>query len=292
LQSDLAARADLEACAHIALSLANDHSLIVAVTLPDGRSAARHVAGRENVAAVLQALLLRPSSVEPDATTGAPDPLPLAAATAAPAAVSRPSRAPRVVSPTERERERDASPRQATAPRTLGFELSLASSARIGDGQFAVGLGALSFLELQRWLVGFHGRLDRYQSLASSDPELGLELGLLGGRRFDLGSVALDVNVGPAIAVKGFAFSQTQQAPVNPPYPPPPRPEPDPSTGPVPRLLFGARLGFAPRSVLRSFVGLDAELGPSRADDNVQSGAARLPTFTAGLVLGATVGTP
>jgi hypothetical protein len=60
-------------------------------------------------------------------------------------------------------------------------------------------------------------------------------------------------------------------------------------------LLVGARLGFSPRSVFRTFVGVDGELGPSRTaaapEANVSS-SPRMPTFTVGLSLGATVGTP
>jgi hypothetical protein len=58
-------------------------------------------------------------------------------------------------------------------------------------------------------------------------------------------------------------------------------------------LLVGARLGFSPRSVFRTFVGFDGELGPSRTvDPEANVSSPRIPTFTVGLALGATVGTP
>jgi hypothetical protein len=66
----------------------------------------------------------------------------------------------------------------------------------------------------------------------------------------------------------------------------------DPSSGPVPRLLLGARLGFSPRSVFRTFVGIDGEVGPSRVADDAPANSARLPGFSLGLALGGTVGTP
>jgi hypothetical protein len=58
------------------------------------------------------------------------------------------------------------------------------------------------------------------------------------------------------------------------------------------RLLLGARLGFSPRSVFRTFVGIDGEVGPTQASNDDVSASARLPSFSVGLALGATVGTP
>jgi hypothetical protein len=53
-------------------------------------------------------------------------------------------------------------------------------------------------------------------------------------------------------------------------------------------------VGFSPRAVFRTFVGIDAEWGPARAPtapgDNIES--PRLPNYSIGLALGATVGTP
>jgi hypothetical protein len=56
-------------------------------------------------------------------------------------------------------------------------------------------------------------------------------------------------------------------------------------------LLLGARWGFAPRSALRTFVGIDGELGPARGDPDSPPMSARLPVFSLGLALGGTVGT-
>jgi hypothetical protein len=60
----------------------------------------------------------------------------------------------------------------------------------------------------------------------------------------------------------------------------------------VPRLLLGARVNFSALSTLHTFVGIDGELGPPRAGDGGDiPDAPRLPVWTLGLALGATVGT-
>ena len=171
------------------------------------------------------------------------------------------------------------------------------TGARMGDGQIGVGAGMLGFLEVHGWLLGFEGRADVYRPLLSGDPETALELALLAGRRFDFGGLALDLNAGPAVAMKGLAFSQSRSAQVvamgtNSPPPPPPPAESDPSSGPVPRLLLGARFGFSPRSVFRTFIGVDGAVGPRRVEEDATNASARLPAFSLGLSLGATVGTP
>jgi hypothetical protein len=168
----------------------------------------------------------------------------------------------------------------------------LISGVRAGDGQIGYGGGLLSFVEIHRWLVGFQGRADGYRSILGSDPETALTLGLLFGRRVDLGSTALDLLAGPAVAMRGANFSQTEPAPdiTHKEQQPPPR---EPDVGLVPRLLFGAHFGFAPHSVFRTFVGVDGELGPRRGGDATPSTDAtgRMPAFTLGLALGATLGT-
>jgi hypothetical protein len=64
------------------------------------------------------------------------------------------------------------------------------------------------------------------------------------------------------------------------------------STSTVPRFVLGTRLNFGARSTVRAFVGIDGELGPARAGDSVDMpNASRLPIWTLGLALGATVGT-
>jgi hypothetical protein len=285
IQSELAARVDIDACAHVALRLEDDAALGVAVTLPDGRSASRSVARHEDVMATLEALLLVPEPA-PQVSEPKPSPPP-------PAKVERPLRHhPRVAAP--EASDRDVPMQTAPGARQLGFELSAVSGMRIGDGQFGYGAGVLSFLQIHSWLLGFQGRADGYRSISGSDPETALELAILAGYRCDFGSVALDFTAGPGVAMKGVTLSARESVPVPnvPPAAPPPRSEP--SSGPVPRLLLGARLGFSPRSLFRTFVGIDGELGPSRTsvdpEENIES--PRMPTFTVGLALGATVGTP
>jgi hypothetical protein len=283
IQNELQARADVDACARVELELREHDAIDVSVTLPDGRAASRSVARRDDVVPTLQALLLVPEH-PPVAVSPAPAPLPR-------------RRVPRI-QPTART-DRDASPAEPRSVRQLGFELSVISGARVGDGQFGYGVGALSFLEIKSWLVGFEGRADGYRALAGSDPETALELAFLAGKRLDLGSMALDLTLGPAVAMKGVTFSDTEVVQVSNMQGsemrvvPPPRSE-EPSSGPVPRLLVGARLGFSPRSVFRTFIGIDGEVGPARApvapDDVVSS--PRMPGYTIGLALGATVGTP
>jgi hypothetical protein len=94
--------------------------------------------------------------------------------------------------------------------------------------------------------------------------------------------------------MKGVTFSHTERAVVMGMPSPSPPPTSEPSSAPVARLLLGARLGFSPRSVLRTFVGIDGELGPSRSSAAVEGNTSspRMPTYTVGLALGATVGTP
>ena len=284
IERELAARTDVDPCARVELGLEGDVIIAMSVTLPDGRAASRTVTRADDVVPTLQALLLVP---EPPASPASPPP---ARPVQAPA---RPLRLPSTPRP-----DRDAPPASPRA-RSLGVELSLITGARVGDGQVGYGVGALSFLEVNGWLLGFEGRVDGYRKLVGGDAETALELALLTGKRFDFGSVALDVTAGPGVAMKGLAVSQTQRAQVSndgsappPPPPPPPPTSSDPSTGPVPRLLLGARFGFFPRSALRTFVGVDGELGPARVADDAGPGSARLPTFSVGLALGGTVGTP
>lgn len=278
IQEELLARSDIGACAQVALRVESDAVIGVSVVLPDGRTATRRAAGPEDVVPILQALLLVPLAVAEPTPSVAP-----AAARRRPVTVARP------------EGIIDTLPSSpGAAPSRFGFELSVISGVRWGDGQFGYGLGVLSFLQLSRWLIGFQGRADGYRSLDGGDPATALELAILAGRRFDLGSTALDLTAGPAVAMKGVAFGRTEVEVVNgmPPQDAPP-PHSEPSTGAVPRLLLGARLGFSPRSVFRTFVGFDGELGPPSASvdpaANVSS-STRMPTFTVGLALGATVG--
>lgn len=279
LQSELATRPDIDPCARIALHFDGESSIQISVELPDGRTASRRVTRADDIAPTLQALLLVPL----------PSP---SVATAAAAPAAKPAhRVTQRTLPTVSDRE----PPPRTAPRQLGFELSFITGARAGDGQLGVGAGVLSFLEAQSWLFGFEGRADSYRAmLGNGDPETALELAILAGRRFHMAGWALDLTAGPAVAMKGLASSETEVVSANMTnsVPPPPARQPDPSSGPVPRLLLGARFGFSPRSVFRTFVGLDGELGPGRVANEAESNSARLPVFSLGLAVGATVGTP
>jgi hypothetical protein len=288
IESELSTRADVDACARVELRFEDDGVMTVSVTLPDGRAASRGVTERDDVIPTLQALLLVPDRVPP---------VPAAASPLTPAAPHRTA----FIDETSRT-ERDE-PHATPAARSLGVELSLIVGARMGDGQLGVGAGALSFLEFDGWLIGFEGRADSYRATAGGDPETALELAMLAGRRFDLGGVALDLSAGPAVALKGSDSSQDElranatrereaRATSNATIAemPPPVQLSEPRSGPVPRLLLGARLGFSPRSVFRTFVGIDGELGPALASSDPSS--ARLPAYSVGFSLGATLGTP
>ena len=289
VRDEVLSRDHIDTCASITLRLTADSSIRVEVALPDGRAASRGGLQPDDVIPMLRALLLIPehrlapvvpthSKATGSTNERAPD-RPRAAARAAPD------------SP-------DASG-SALASRAggLGVELSVIGGARFGDGQASYGLGAQSFLDVSSWLVGFEGRADRYQQLSGAQPQTALELGVLAGRRFRFGGVTLDVAAGPGFAIKGALSSQTEVDVVHvdssgprpsPPVPPPPQ---EPSSGAVPRLIAGVHLGFRPRSVLRTFVGVDGTFGPARAD-GLGPNSPSMPRWTVGLTLGATVGTP
>jgi len=292
LRAAFLAREDVDLCARVTLT-ARDSTILVAVFLPDGRSAARSIARREDVAPAVEALLLlperspRPSASGPEvsAATAPPDPEPTSS--------SAPSTtAPHVRAPAESPvSERDAPPSVTRASAGLRIELSAEAGARIGDGQTSIGLGALSFLEFSGWLVGFQGRLDRYRRLTPSDNGLGppdgpseaLELSVLGGRRVRLDSFAFDFLVGAAGALAGTTNVQTAT--------PGGTMTQSSSSSTVPRLVVESRLNFGAASTLRTFVSLDGEVGPSGAGSEAPPSATRLPIWTLGVALGATVGT-
>ncbi|MDF3067870.1 MAG: hypothetical protein K0R38_3471 [Polyangiaceae bacterium] len=281
LRGEVVARADVEDCASVELRW-DAGMILLTVSLPDGRTATREVLRSEDVWPSLQALLLLPERPEPP-----------------PAVVemrTRPSPTRRAsLAPLHPQRD-EGQPILPARARELGIELSVLAGSRIGDGQVSMGGGVLSFLELHGWLIGFQGRADGYRPLAGGDPQTTLELAVLGGKRWALGGVALDVTAGPAMAMKGFTVSRTESVYVDrntasaAPLPPPP-PREEPSSGPLPRLLLGARLGFSPRSVFRTFVGVDAEVGLERKEADAVPGPASLPRFSLGLALGGTVGT-
>jgi len=278
IRGELTGRRDIESCARVELRLRDD-LVEVFVRLPDGRSAVRSLASHEDVLPTLQALLLIPAS---ERGTSRPRP-----AQPVPVTTRVDERVAHMARP-----ERDAPVRPRGWPREFGVELSFISGARVGDGQFGVGAGALSFLEVRSWLIGFEGRADTYHPVRGGDGATALELGVLGGRRLDFGNLALDLTGGPAVAVKGIVLSETDVERVSAGSTPPrTAPAAESSSGPVPRLLLGARLGFSPRSVFRTFIGIDAEIGPARAVGPSTESSARMPGYVFGLAVGATVGT-
>lgn len=279
------AREDIDRCARVVLTR-RGAAVEVAVVLPDGRSAARPVTRREDVVPTLEALLLvpqpgaapaeaQPQEAQPEPPAPAP-PAPQPPVDLLPPVASAPSAQDVVtVPPPPRPRGR------------LRIELSVVTGARIGDGQTGVGLGAFSLLELSGWLVGFEGRADRYRGLTGTPPSDGgaLELAVLGGRRWRFGDTALDLTAGPAAALQGTTTFESRSAVTGTTFS-------ESSTSTVPRLLLGARVGFGARSTLHTFVGVDGELGPARSGGLDIPNASRLPLWTLGLALGATVGTP
>jgi hypothetical protein len=284
-------RNDVDRCARVKLT-SGGGSLSVEVTLPDGRSTARGVSRTEDVVPTLEALLLVPqrtaqvqtAPLDPPGTDSPP-----ASSPSAPPAEASPLSAQQVPSYFALAMpDRDApSASLARHPSRLRIELSVLTGARIGDGQAGMGLGVLSFLELSGWLVGFEVRADRYQSLSGGPTDRGaLELAVLGGRRFRFQSIAIDLTAGPALVPQGTTTFETRSATGG---------DVTQSTSSIaPRLLFGARVSFSALSTLHPFVGLDGELGPRRAGDGdglSVPGAPRLPLWTLGLALGATVGT-
>jgi hypothetical protein len=282
IRAELGARPDLDPCARVALRREQEALIAVAVTLPDGRSASRHVTREEDIVPTLQALLLVPARPPAPALRPKPTPRPAHAAQ---------RRATAALPPPALDR---ADATDARGPREFGIELSAITGVRVGDGQFGAGAGVLSLLELHGWLLGFEGRADGYRPLSGGDPETALELALLAGRRFDLGSVALDLTAGPGVAMNGISVASSEvtrvEASDGVQTPPPMLPRaPDRSAGPMPRVLLGARVGFSPRSMFRTFAGVDAEFGPAPGAD---SRTGTLPRFAFGLAVGATVGTP
>ncbi len=294
------ARTDIDACARIELA-SNEGAIAVAVTLPDGRSALRQVSRWEDVMPTLEALLLvpRPAAAELGLEASAPSipgPAPAEAMRAnAPTQAIQPTAVPVVpVHVAAGQRDEMETRRASDPPSRLRIELSVLTEARIGDGYKSVGLGALSLLDIGGWLVGFEGRADRDERIGSGPPGAALELAALAGRRLRFQNLALDFIGGPAVALRGggpdtrvnptggatdtngaFAGSASSQS----------------SLGTAPRALLGAHLIIGARSSFRIFIGVDGELGPANAPGDNPSDEPRLPVWTVGLALGATVGT-
>jgi len=292
IRAEILSRDDIDACASITLSLAADTTIQVEVALPDGRAASRGALRPNDVIPMLQALLLMPEHV-PDPAV--PIRSPAMGATPEPArARARP--ATRLATANHADNPNASGSALANRAQGLGVELSVIGGARFGDGQASYGLGAQSFLDVSGWLVGFEGRADRYHQFSGAQTQTALELGVVAGKRIRFRELTLDVAAGPGFAIKGAMSSETDVTIVDasstqPPPPPPEPPPPEPSSGPVPRLLAGVHLGFSPRSVLRTFVGVDGTFGPARAG-GLGPSSPSMPRWTLGLTLGATVGTP
>jgi hypothetical protein len=293
------ARDDIDACARVRLSM-NDAAIEVAVSLPDGRSASRSVSRRDDVEPTLEALLLLPQPrqaviqqqpSEPSAPKAEPaHDLPVPAPAPAPKVVKRlalPKPGPQTQAGVLAG-DRDAAASEAAESGGVLIELSLATGARLGDGQGSIGLGAIALLDIDGWLAGFEGRADRYQGITSGEGGPALELAALGGRRIRFGTLALDFVAGPALALQGATrVSQVSEGMNSEIRPAPPVTE---SHGVAPRLVVGSRLSFSARSVVRTFVAVDGVLGLTSPAD-LAGDVGNLPRWTLGLALGATVGT-
>ena len=286
----LEARTDIDPCARVELAM-NEGSLAVAVTLPDGRSASRQGLGREDFLPTLEALLLvpRPAAAPLEVATS-PQSIPSSAPALAVQAIAVPVVAVHAAVP---ERDEPETRRASYPPSRLRIELSVLTEARIGDGQKSVGLGALSLLDIGGWLVGFEGRADRDQRIGGGEAGAALELAALGGRRFRFQNLALDFVGGPAVALRegGTGIAVAPARPGAWPDPGAPSSSSQSNVGTVPRAVLGAHLILGARSSLRTFIGVDGEFGPASASGGNAGDESRLPVWTVGLALGATVGT-
>jgi hypothetical protein len=312
-------REGVDSCARVELA-ASTAGIRVGVTLPDGRSASRSVSRRDDVVPTLEALLSVPALRAPAdgcalqvssmsvATTDGESSRPTTAASSATTVASAAKRSPSGLRiPRSRSVRRSptaASTRHVThrddfedGPREAersGFniELSLLTRAGAGAGQTRAGVSALSFIDISGWLVGFEGRADGYE-LTGDEPHGAFELALLGGHRFRARAWVLDLILGPALALEGVNRVDAAVGPSGSREPPPVEP-PETSSGPVPRLILGAHVGFDARPGSRFLVGIEGEFG---ADDSepalapVPYRTTHLPSWTVSLALGATVGT-
>lgn len=273
-------RADVDTCAKVHLKLV-DGSIGLAVTLPDGRFASR-VVRSEDVIAGLEALLVVPKADPPPESQASPDVRTTTRFEPGTVEVHRGGNKPGA--------DKGPAPGGADVPRN-GFrvELSLGVGFHRGNGQTSGGVGAGSLLDAAGWLVGFSGRLDQYQvdPAGDGDAPKALEVGILAGRRFEMRSVSFDLVGGPALALRATGTSAMTRVASGGML--------DTMTmvsstqGVVPRMLLSGRFTLGARSNLRTFVGVDGEVGEAGP---IPPGAIRgLPLWTAGVSLGATVGT-
>jgi hypothetical protein len=279
-------RVGVDTCAQVQLSM-NHPAITVEVVLSDGRSASRSVPEREDVMAVLSALLLvPPAESSPEASV-----VPAAASVETRSSVegSRPRVVPQARPKRQARRKermsgvelppmRDAS---AEVSSGVGIELSVVTGARVGEEQTCFALGVLSLVDVSGWLVGFQGRGESY-SVPRASPLTAFSFSALGGGRFRSGSIAIDLLTGPTLLLRQQSTVRADSTGTI---------IEDTSSGAVPRWFFASHLNFATRSVLRGFVGIEGELALPEGSSNAMPGPAPLPPWTIGLALGGTVGT-
>jgi hypothetical protein len=279
------ARVQVDSCARVQLR-ATGKSIVIEVVLNDGRSTSRSVTREEDVVPTLEGLLLVPDVLAPTETKS------VDAAPRGYVAVPR-TKTPSVPGYDAPSPGSGGASTASTADRAghLRVELGVSTNARIGDGQTSVGLGALSLVELSGWLVGFEGRVERYQMLGGPRDGAALELAVLGGHRIPLPTFALDLVAGPALAIRGMSEVATARAtslssPESRQLPPPER------HGAAPRLFLGGHLNFGTRATIGTYVGIDGELGiPDGAAGEATTDSPPLPTWSVGVAFGVTVGT-
>lgn len=288
VRAAFSARDDTDACPEVKLAFAQQE-IQLRVALADGRAAERSLARPEDVVPTLQALVIVPERADVSVSERS------AAVEAAPVAATRRPKARSRSSPARRSRTREAvvtdrgvvpDPTDSTEPSALRIELSAAVGAHTGqNGRSSLNFGVQSLLDIHRFLAGFQVRIDQYQGMAEGMGSA-FELAVLGGRRFELGLVALDVLVGPSLAVQTSSTTDVavrEGAEASRPPPPPPD-EGDDSVF----AFLGVRSSFFPNSNLRPFVAGDAEL---RLDARESPDADPFPTWAVGVSVGATVGT-
>ncbi|MGC4092759.1 MAG: hypothetical protein QM756_33730 [Polyangiaceae bacterium] len=276
-------RDGIEHCAQVLLGV-TEPRITITVRLRDGRFTSRSVPRHADVIPALEALLLVPelrAEVEAEGES-----LPRQERELELREPAKPANVAPAVAPTLpiRVTNHETAPDGGRAPQQgLGIELSLVSTARVGDRQSALGLGVLSFANLGGWLLGFEGQANSYTEFESARSQGTLQLAAFVGRRFPWQSRSLDVIAGPAVALQGRF--QDQSAPAGSGA------APTTTASSVPRLLVASHLTFGARSLLRSFVGVEAEFGSAGPFTGAADAEPPLPTWMAGVALGATVGT-
>jgi hypothetical protein len=284
IRAALDAHDDIDACAHV-IVMKRHGKFVVTVTLPDGRSTSRSVTRADDLVPTVQALLLVPRPIEatpePEVASSPIEEAPIEVGPAAIDAVPAPAERPFV---------------RPEPPTRVLVELSLMSGPRLTDTYPALAVGALSFAEAHRWLIGFMGRADHYPETAGISPSTAVSLMVLVGRRLHFSSVSWDFYGGGGLGRRGGAGDRSQSARVVDTSSTV-RSRFEISESPdvtVPRVMLGSRVNFRPRSTFRTFIALDADAGwqgREEGDRGLLSDLERFPTLSLGLSFGATVGT-